>query len=73
MEQVQSALFVDVFRRGDGVQPLVGRVVSADALFDLAQRIMGANEAYGLFRAYARRQSAPSDFPEPDDVFIDSS
>lgn len=71
LEQLQSTLFVDAFRTTtDGGQQLVGRTASADTLFNLAQRVMGANEAYKIFRNYAGKQGQMTEFPEPDDAFI---
>jgi len=71
LEQLQSALFVDVFRtNAESGQQLVGRTASADALFNLTQRIVGPNEAYRIFQSYARDDGQPTEFPEPDDAFI---
>ncbi len=71
LEQLQSTLFVDAFRSGsEGGQRLVGRAASADTLFDLAQRVMGANQAYGIFRNYAQAHNQKAEFPVPDDAFI---
>jgi Na+/proline symporter/nitrogen-specific signal transduction histidine kinase len=71
LEQLQSNLFVDAFRTSrDGAQQLVGRTASSDTLFDLAQRVMGPNRAYSIFQNYARSQDQDSEFPVPDDAFI---
>ena len=71
LEQVQGALFVDAFRdQGEDAPAIGGRRASADALFDMAQRVLGPNEAYALFREAAREQDRPDDFPRPDDAFI---
>jgi len=71
LEQFQSSLFVDVFRGStERGQQVVGRAASADRLFDLAQRVMGPNEAYQIFQNYARDDGQPTEFPEPNDAFI---
>ncbi len=71
LEQLQSALFVDVFRANtEGGQQLVGRTASTDTLFNLAQRVVGANEAYRIFQSYARKDGQATEFPEPNDAFI---
>lgn len=71
LEQLQSAVFVDAYRsNAESGQQLVGRAASADSLFDLAQRVMGANQAYGIFQNYARAKNEKTEFPIPDDAFI---
>ena len=70
LEQLQSTLFVDAFETGQGGRHLVGRTASADTLFDLAQRVMGPNRAYGIFQNYARSNNNGAEFPVPDDAFI---
>lgn len=70
IERLQAALFVQVFNDRGGQGALRGRAASADQLFDLAQRIMGADRAYGIFRDYAAGQGATTEFPAVDDAFI---
>jgi len=63
LEQLQSAVFVDAYRsNAESGQQLVGRAASADSLFDLAQRVMGANQAYGIFQNYARAKNEKTEF-----------
>ncbi len=70
IERVQAALFVGVFREGADEGTLRGGDASADQLFDLAQRVMGADRAYDIFRNYARARGQVTEFPLVDDAFI---
>ncbi len=70
IERLQAALFVRVFSDRGGSGALRGRAASADQLFDLAQRIMGADRAYGIFRSYAASKGETTEFPAVDDAFI---
>ncbi len=70
IERLQAALFVRVFSDRGGSGALRGRAASADQLFDLAQRIMGADRAYGIFRSYAVSKGETTEFPRVDDAFI---
>ena len=70
IERLQAALFVRVFSDRGGSGALRGRAASADQLFDLAQRIMGADRAYGIFRSYALSRGQTTEFPFVDDAFI---
>ena len=70
IERLQAALFVGVFREEADAGTLRGGAASADQLFDLAQRIMGADRAYDIFRSYAVSQGAATEFPTVDDAFI---
>ena len=71
LEQLQSSLFVDVFRRASNEsESLIGRTASAEDLFDLASRVMGRDHADRIFRDYARARGIQGAFPEPNDAFI---
>ncbi len=70
IERLQAALFVRVFSDRGGSGARRGRAASADQLFDLAQRIMGADRAYGIFRNYAVSKNETTEFPLVDDAFI---
>ena len=70
IERLQAALFVRVFSDRGGSGALRGRAATADQLFDLAQRTMGADRAYGIFRAYALSKGETTEFPLVDDAFI---
>jgi len=70
IERLQAALFVRVFEERGDAGTLRGRAATVDQLFDLAQRIMGADRAYGIFRRYAESQGQASTFPTVDDGFI---
>ncbi len=71
LEQVQGALFVDVFRTaGRGATPYIQRSAPAEDLFVLAQRILGAEPARRLFEEMARGQGLGSGLPRPTDAVI---
>lgn len=71
LERLQSALFVDVFRNpAQHESRVLVRTAAIDDLYILAQRILGADAAYHLFRAAARRQGEPGSLPRPDAAFI---
>ena len=64
-------MFVDVFRTPAGDEHrFIQRSASTENLFILAQRILGANEAQRVFRAFAEGQGLEEDFPQPTDAFI---
>ena len=71
LERQQGALFVDVFRRTEGMSERFapGNTASED-LFVLAQRIMGTQPARRLFDRIAVSQGAPGKLPYPSDAFI---
>lgn len=71
LERLQGALFVDIFRRGD-LTPRPQRSAAAEDLFLVAQRILGSEPSYRLFREAARRQGADGDMPVADAEFITS-
>ncbi|SMF55321.1 Na+/proline symporter [Tistlia consotensis] len=71
LERLQSTLFVDVFRNpADKESRFIHRSAAIDDLFVLAQRILGAEQAYLLFRDYARRQGIEEGLPRPSTEFI---
>jgi Na+/proline symporter/nitrogen-specific signal transduction histidine kinase len=70
IERLQAVLFTDVFREGAKGSTVRGRAASADQLFDLAQRIMGADRAWDIFRNYARVKGEATEFPSVDDAFV---
>ncbi|UUX51625.1 sensor histidine kinase [Nisaea acidiphila] len=71
LERLQGTLFVDVFRTPAGDEHrFIRRSASAEDLFILAQRILGAEEALRLFREFAAGQGLDGDFPQPTDAFI---
>lgn len=68
LERLQSALFVDVFRRpARGEGGVWTRSAAVEDLYDLVQRFLGRDRAYRAFRDYARARgrSGPS-LPEAD-------
>lgn len=71
LERLQSALFVDVFRTpAEATAGLLRRSATTRDLSVLAQRILGTDEAYRLFRQAAQQQGRGRDAPIADDAFI---
>ncbi len=71
LERLQSTLFVDVFRNpADRESRFLHRSAAIDDLFVLAQRVLGAERAYRLFRESARRQGLEEGLPRPSAEFI---
>ncbi len=71
LERLQSTLFVDVFRTpADSSARFVRRSATTYDLNMLAQRILGADEAFYLFQDAARRHGLERDHSIADDVFI---
>ncbi|MGZ0187384.1 MAG: ATP-binding protein, partial [Alphaproteobacteria bacterium] len=71
LERLQVAQFVDVFRSsaGEGPSFAVGAATAED-LYVLAQRILGAEPARRLFLGMAREQGEQSGLPAPTDAVI---
>lgn len=71
LDRLQGAVFVNVFGRTSEVNPLhVGRSATSEDLFTLAQRILGAPQAYDLFAAEARSQGKSGGLPDATPSFI---
>ncbi len=71
LEQLQSALFVDVFRSPqEDEHRFIRRIAAAEDLFVLAQRILGPEKAHRIFREFASRQGRERELPEPTGAFI---
>lgn len=71
LERLQSALFVDVFRNPSQHESrALVRTAAIDDLFILAQRILGTDASYRLFRQAAQRQGESGNLPRPDPAFI---
>ncbi len=72
MERLQSALFVDVYRSASGSETtgIVAGMVDMEALFVLAQRILGSDPARLLFDEIARSQGKPSGLPDATDAVV---
>lgn len=71
LEQLQAALFVDVYRSAGGA-PYGFSAGTADSenLFVLAQRILGADPARRLFDEMAKTQGTATGLPHPTDAVI---
>jgi|TARA_R110002072_G_scaffold517_1_gene3144 Na+/proline symporter/nitrogen-specific signal transduction histidine kinase len=71
LEQLQSTLFVNIFRTPiDDELRYFQRSAATEDLFSLTQRILGADEAHKLFRKFARRQGMKGALPAATDAFI---
>ncbi|MFK7945751.1 MAG: ATP-binding protein [Paracoccaceae bacterium] len=71
LERIQAVRFVDVFRTSSGGN-ITFQADSRDvqALFVLAQRIMGRDAALRLFERLARDQGRTQGLPEPTDLML---
>lgn len=73
LEQLQGALFVDVYRSGgEETTGIVTEMVDVEALFVLAQRILGSGPARQLFDDLARGQGKPNGMPDATDAVVAS-
>lgn len=71
LERLQCALFVDVYRHStEGTARGLPRSATTDELYVLAQRILGRDTSYDLFRSFAERQGMPDGVPRADAEFI---
>ena len=71
IERLQGSLFVDVFRRSSGGRAhFIPGQASAEDLFILAQRILGAAPARQLFDEMALEQRKPGGLPDPTNAVI---
>jgi Na+/proline symporter/nitrogen-specific signal transduction histidine kinase len=71
LERLQSALFVDAFRQVAGNESrVIARSASTSDLYELAQRILGREDAHRLFVGWAKRQGRDDEMPVPDAAFI---
>jgi len=71
LERLQGTQFVDVFRLNEGSGGyLIARSATAEDLYTLAQRILGADAAHALFARVAGTQGRSSGLPEATDDFI---
>jgi signal transduction histidine kinase len=71
LERLQATLFVDVFRTpADNEARIIRRQAASNDLLVLAQRILGTDDAYKLFRDIADRQGLEGHLPRADDEFI---
>ncbi|MBC6439232.1 MAG: sodium:solute symporter [Rhodospirillales bacterium] len=71
LERLQSSLFVDVYRATGGqASALVAGTADIEALFVLAQRILGADPARRLFDDMARSQGRSGSMPVSTDAVV---
>jgi len=70
LERLQGAQIVDVFRHSTRGQRWRGGMAQSEDLLLMAQRIIGATQAQGLFRSVARAQGLEGYLPEPTPEFL---
>ena len=70
LERLQGAQFVNVFDHSPQTQGWNASVAESEDLMIMAQRILGAEEARGLFASQARAQGLPGHLPEPTPDFL---
>ncbi|MGR3637061.1 MAG: ATP-binding protein [Shimia sp.] len=70
VERLQGAQFVNVFEHSGTPQGWSGDLVQSEDLMIMAQRILGAREAQGLFEREAKRQGMGGVLPEPSPDFL---
>ncbi|WP_119166556.1 sensor histidine kinase [Algihabitans albus] len=71
IESLQSALFVNALQLGETrAEVALQRSATVKDLFRLAQRILGAERSYQIFRDYARRQGREDHLPAPDPPLV---
>ena len=71
IERLQSAIFVDAFRTGEGgMEGALQRSATTDDLLRLSSRILGRERTNEIFRDYARRQGRDEPLPLPEPGLI---
>ncbi|MFN0264752.1 ATP-binding protein [Tepidamorphus sp. 3E244] len=70
IEQLQAAIFVDVYRSGGAPSGFERSAAQSEDLYILAQRILGTEPARRLFDDLARAQGATGGLPDPTDTVI---
>ena len=71
IERLQGATFVNVFRYSEGTRGWSGGAAEAEDLLMMSQRIIGPNEAQGLFEAEAARQGKGGYLPDVTPEFLE--
>ncbi|MBB5515202.1 Na+/proline symporter/nitrogen-specific signal transduction histidine kinase [Rubricella aquisinus] len=67
LETLQAGVFTDVFKRtADRPGMALQRTAKSEDLFELAQRILGREEAHEMFTEAARAQGKPYGLPDAD-------
>ncbi|CUH52741.1 ATP-binding protein [Shimia marina] len=70
LERLQGAQFVNVYEHSTTPQSWSGNLAQSEDLMVMAQRIMGARVAQGLFEREAKRQGVSGLLPEPSPDFL---
>ncbi|MEM6940528.1 MAG: sensor histidine kinase [Pseudomonadota bacterium] len=70
MERLQGAQFVSVLDDSGSAQGWTANLAGSEDLLIMTQRILGAPEALGFFRAQARLQGRRDALPEPTPAFV---
>ncbi|MEP1649481.1 MAG: ATP-binding protein, partial [Paracoccaceae bacterium] len=71
MERLQGATFVNVFRYSQATRGWSGGAAEAEDLLMMSQRIIGPNEAQGLFEAEAAKQGKVGYLPDVTPEFLE--
>ncbi len=72
LERLQGAQFVSIYQHTGGPRSWAGGVAQSEDLMIMSQRILGAQEAQGLFQQEARDQGLSGDLPEPTPDFLET-
>ena len=70
VERLQGAQFVNIFDHSTAARGWSASVAASEDLMIMAQRILGAAEAQGFFRAQAQLQEKHDGLPEPTPRFV---
>ncbi|WP_435229150.1 ATP-binding protein [Pseudopelagicola sp. nBUS_20] len=70
LERLQGAQFVNVYEHSSNPQSWNGSLAQSEDLMIMAQRLLGAREAQGLFEREAKRQGVLGLLPEPSPDFL---
>ncbi len=70
LERLQANSFVDAFRDPDATGLTLTRSATAEDLFTLAQRILGAGQAHEMFARVAEAQGKSTGLPDATDLLI---
>ncbi|MEP3036819.1 MAG: ATP-binding protein, partial [Pseudoruegeria sp.] len=70
LERLQGAQFVHVYEYSSGAKGWRGGLAESEDLLVMAQRILGGDQAQGLFQRAAKRQGKPGYLPDPSPDFL---
>lgn len=70
LERLQGAQFVNIFEHSSRAPSWIAGGAKSEDLMVMAQRILGAREAQGLFAREAEKQGLTGVLPEPNSTFL---